>query len=129
MVHGLLADGLVVIHFAFLLFVVLGGLLVIRYPRVAWLHLPAAAWGALVELMGWVCPLTPWEQALRRRAGEVGYTEGFIEHYLAPILYPTGLTRTVQVGLGVAVLVLNAAVYLRVWRRRRSGDHGSRPGP
>lgn len=121
MLYRLLADLVVVVHLAFVAFVVLGGLLVLRRGWVAWLHLPAALWGALIELFGWVCPLTPLEQWLRRRAGEAGYQGGFVEHYLLPILYPGELTREIQVMLGVAVLVLNLAVYGWVLRRRRAG--------
>lgn len=121
MLYSLLADLVVVVHLAFVVFVVLGGLLVLRRGWVAWLHVPAAVWGALIELFGWVCPLTPLEQWLRRRAGEAGYQGGFVEHYLLPILYPGELTREIQVMLGVAVLVLNLAVYGRVLWRRRTG--------
>jgi hypothetical protein len=102
------------------LFVVLGGLLVLRWPWVAFLHLPAAAWGALIEFGGWVCPLTPLEQSLRRSAGDAGYSGGFIEHYILPLLYPSALTRQIQVLLGVLVLAINLAVYgLLLWRRGR----------
>lgn len=121
MLYSLLADLVVVVHLAFVVFVVLGGLLVLRRGWVAWLHVPAAVWGALIELFGWICPLTPLEQWLRRRAGEAGYQGGFVEHYLLPILYPGELTREIQVMLGVAVLVLNLAVYGRVLWRRRTG--------
>lgn len=121
MLYSLLADFVVVVHLAFVVFVVLGGLLVLRRGWVAWLHVPAAVWGALIELFGWICPLTPLEQWLRRRAGEAGYQGGFVEHYLLPILYPGELTREIQVMLGVAVLVLNLAVYGRVLWRRRTG--------
>lgn len=108
------ADLLVALHFAFVLFVVLGGLLVLRWPKVAYLHLPAAAWGALIEFAGWICPLTPLEQSLRRQAGMAGYEGGFVEHYILPVLYPSGLTRNIQFVLGAAVLVLNVSVYLYV---------------
>lgn len=121
MLYSLLADFVVVVHLAFVVFVVLGGLLVLRRGWVAWFHVPAAVWGALIELFGWVCPLTPLEQWLRRRAGEAGYQGGFVEHYLLPILYPGELTREIQVMLGVAVLVVNLAVYGRVLWRRRTG--------
>ena len=105
------ADAIVVFHMAFVLFVVLGGLLVLRWRWVAFLHLPAAAWGVLIEYAGWICPLTPWEQQLRIAAGEASYTGGFIEHYLLPLLYPAGLTRGTEIALGTLVLVLNAAIY------------------
>jgi hypothetical protein len=115
---SLLADLVLVGHVAFVAFVVLGGLLVLRWRRVAWLHVPCALWGAWVEVAGWVCPLTPLENALRRAAGEAGYAGGFLEHYVAPILYPPGLTRGIQVALGIAVLALNVVVYSAAWRRR-----------
>jgi len=115
-----LADIVVVVHVAFVAFVVLGGLLVLRHPRLAWLHAPAAVWGAMIEFAGWVCPLTPLENALRMRGGEAGYSGGFIEHYLLPILYPVGLTRGIQLVLGSLVLALNLAVYGLLLTRRRA---------
>jgi hypothetical protein len=113
------ADLLLLLHGAFVLFVVAGGLLVLRWPALAWLHLPAAVWGAAIEMLGFTCPLTPLEQAWRRAAGSGTYQGGFIEHYVTAALYPAGLTRSIQVVLGLVVLGLNAWVYLRVWRRRR----------
>ena len=121
MAYRILADLLVVVHAAFVAFVVAGGLLALRRPWIAAIHLPAAAWGALVELTGWICPLTPWENALRARAGETGYAGGFIEHHLVPLLYPVGLTASVQIMLGMAVIVLNLAIYGLVWYRHRRG--------
>lgn len=117
MPYDVLADLLLLFHGAFVLFVVAGGLVVLRWPRVAWVHLPAALWGAGIELSGLVCPLTPLEQAWRRAAGGPGYRGGFIEHYITAALYPAGLTRTVQVALGAAVLGLNGWIYWRLWRR------------
>lgn len=119
MLWGVLADAVLVLHLGFLVFVVLGGLLVLRRPWVAWLHLPAAAWGAWIEFAGSVCPLTPLENHLRRAGGEAGYTGGFIDHYLVPVLYPPGLTRTHQIVLGCGVLIVNGVAYLLVLRRRR----------
>jgi hypothetical protein len=119
MLYRLLADGVLVVHFGFVLFVALGGLLAWRWPRLAWLHLPAVAWGALIEFASWRCPLTPLETALRRRGGEEGYTGGFIEHYITAVLYPSGLTRTAQIALGTAALLVNALVYGLLWRRYR----------
>ena len=119
MPYRALADALLVLHLAFVLFVVLGGLLVLRWPRLAWLHLPAAAWGALIEFAGFICPLTPLEVGLRRLGGEVGYEGGFIEHYVTAALYPSGLTRAVQILLGCGVLLVNLIVYARLARRRR----------
>jgi hypothetical protein len=109
--YRLLADGLVLIHGAYIAFVVFGSLLVLWRRWIVWLHLPALAWGALIEFFGWVCPLTPWEQALRVQAGRSGYSGGFIDHYLIPVMYPPDLTRAVQVVLGVLVLIVNAAAY------------------
>ena len=116
--YSLLADLLLLAHGAFVLFVVAGGLLVLRWPRAAWLHLPAALWGAGIEFTGGICPLTPLEQAWRRAAGETGYQGGFIEHYVTAALYPAGLTRTIQLVLGAVVLALNGWVYWTLWRRR-----------
>jgi hypothetical protein len=113
----LLADGVVVLHLGFVLFVVLGGLLVVRRPHVAWVHLPAAAWGAWIEIAGWVCPLTPLENWLRRRGGAAGYSTGFVEQYVVPVLYPAALTREMQWTLGAVVLAVNAVVYAIVLRR------------
>ncbi len=106
-----------------MVFVVLGGIVVFHVPKLAWLHLPAVAWGALIEFAGWICPLTPLEQSLRALAGERGYAGGFVEHYLLPILYPAGLTREIQIGLGLAVLIVNGAAYFLIVRRyRRQGE-------
>jgi Protein of Unknown function (DUF2784) len=122
----LLADCLVLIHFAFVVFVVAGGFLILWRPSIRWIHLPAAAWGALIEFTGWICPLTPWEHGLRLKAGQVGYTGGFIEHYLLPVLYPQGLTPSVQIGLGLLVIGVNVAIYAFVgYRRIRAGRRGS----
>ena len=119
MLTSFAADLVVLIHFGFILFVVGGGLAVLRWPRAAWLHVPAAAWGAAIVLIGGVCPLTPLENALRRAAGDEGYDSGFIEHYLMPVIYPVGLTRGVQIALGLLVVAVNLAVYAIVLRRRR----------
>jgi hypothetical protein len=119
MIFRWLADGVAVLHAAFVAFVVLGGLLVVRWPRLAWFHVPAAVWGVLIEFGGWICPLTPLENALRARAGQAGYAGGFVEHYVLRVLYPEGLTREVQWVIGTVVLVLNALVYGSLWMRRR----------
>jgi hypothetical protein len=118
--YGLLADLLLLVHGAFVLFVIAGGLLVLRWTRVAWLHVPAALWGAGIEFTGGICPLTPLEQAWRRAAGGTGYQGGFVEHYVTAALYPAGLTHAVQVGLGLIVLAVNGWVYRTLWRRRAS---------
>jgi hypothetical protein len=112
-----LADLVLVVHFAFVLFVVFGGLLAFRWPRVAWIHLPLSLYGVLVEFIGFVCPLTPLEVMLRHRGGEAGYAGGFIEHYITATIYPTGLTRQVQYVLGATVVALNVLVYAFWWTR------------
>ena len=115
---GTTADLVVVIHFAFIVFVVAGGLLVLRWRWVGFLHLPCVAYGALIEFWGWICPLTPLEQRLRLAAGQDGYAGGFIDHYLVKGIYPPGLTKGMQIRLGIAVLVINGGVYARALRRR-----------
>ena len=117
MLHRFLADAVLVFHLLFIVFAVLGGLLALRWRWVPWVHLPALAWGATVEFTGWICPLTPLENQLRRAGGEAGYSAGFIEHYLLPVLYPDALTRDTQFILGMVLVLINAAVYIAVWRR------------
>jgi hypothetical protein len=112
------ADAVLLVHFAFVLFVVFGGLLALRWPRVAWIHIPLAIYGAVIEFIGFVCPLTPLEVSLRQRGGEAGYSGGFIEHYITATIYPAGLTRQVQIILGMAVLAVNIIVYTIWWNRR-----------
>ena len=124
MTQRLLADLLVVFHFLFIVFATLGGVLALRWRWVPWLHLPCAAWGAVIELTGRVCPLTPLENTLRAAGGAAGYPGGFIEHYLLAAIYPAGLTREIQLILAGILLSLNAAVYFLLWRRA-----GSKPGP
>jgi Protein of Unknown function (DUF2784) len=114
-----LADLVLFVHFLFVCFVVVGGLLALRWPRVAWIHIPVALYGASVEFLGFICPLTPLEVWLRRRGGEAGYTGGFVEHYVTAALYPQGLTRQLQIELGIVVLAINAVIYAIWWRRRR----------
>lgn len=109
--YQFLANTVVLLHLAFVLFVIGGGLLVLRWPRAAWIHLPAAAWGAIAEFTGWICPLTPVENWLRVRGAQTGYEEDFLSHYLLPLLYPAGLTRDMQYILGLVVLVVNAVMY------------------
>ena len=119
MIYRLLADLVLLVHLAFIVFVVFGGLLVVRRPLVAWLHIPAVIWGAYIEFFDGPCPLTPMENHFRRLGGQAGYSGGFIEHYVTAIIYPDGLTRPVQVGLGVAVVVINVFAYFLVVRQAR----------
>lgn len=121
-----LADLVVALHFLFVVFVVLGGLLVLRWPGVAYLHIPTAVYGAAIEFFGWVCPLTPLENSLRREAGQAGYSGGFIEHYILPVLYPSALTREIQLLLGLLVIALNVGIYAYVVRRRRGGGYAGK---
>jgi hypothetical protein len=118
-IYGNLATLVVVAHFAFILFVMFGGLLALRWRGVPWAHIPCFLWGAGIEVVGGICPLTPLENRLRQAAGESQYAGTFIEHYILPIMYPTGLTRTVQLALAVGLVVLNVAIYAWVIRRRR----------
>jgi Protein of Unknown function (DUF2784) len=116
-----LADLVVVLHFGFVAFVALGGFLVIRSPKIAWAHVPAAVWGIGIELTGWICPLTPLENALRARAGGAEYEGDFVARYLLPVLYPEGLTRETQLVLGAGVALANAVLYAIAVRRHRDG--------
>jgi hypothetical protein len=126
--YSALADAVLVLHFGFILFVALGGLLALRRPRIAWIHIPCAIWGVAIEFGGWICPLTPFENRLRTLAGESIYHGDFVARYLTPVIYPEGMPREVQVALGLAALVVNLTVYAFVWRRARprSGG-GNRP--
>jgi len=121
MLYRALADGILILHVGFVVFVVLGAALAFRWPKVIWIHLPAAAWGAFVELTGRLCPLTPLEVRLRRLGGEAGYPGDFVEHYLVPLLYPTHLTPDLQLTLGAVVVVVNAGLYGWLWWRYRRG--------
>lgn len=121
MSYGFMADAVLLLHLAFIIFVLIGGIAVLRWPRLAWIHVPAATWGALIEFAGWICPLTPLENSLRQRGGEAGYSGGFVDHYITSIIYPDGLTRAMQFGVGALVLVINGYVYWRLWSRYRRG--------
>jgi uncharacterized protein DUF2784 len=121
MLDRIAADAVLVLHFAFVVFVVLGGALVLRWPKLAWIHLPAVVWAALVEVNGWICPLTPLEVSFRKASGEAGYAGDFLEHYLVALLYPEGLTREMQIVLGIAVVAINVAIYAVVARRTLPG--------
>ena len=120
MIYSFLADLLVLFHLVFILYVIAGALLIFKWPKTLWLHLPSCFWGMTVEFTGWICPLTPWEIGLRRLAGEEGYTGSFIEHYLIPIIYPSGLTREVQMVLGGTVLIVNLSLYTLILIKRRN---------
>ena len=121
MVYRILADVVVLVHLLFVVFVVLGGFLVWRWRPLAWAHVPAAVWGAAIEYFGWICPLTPLENAFRTRAGLAGYRGGFVEHYLIPLLYPAGLTPRAQAVLGTVVVAVNLLAYGVVIRRTMRG--------
>lgn len=120
MLHRAAADLLVLVHLGFVVFVLAGGLLALRFRRAPWLHVPAAIWGAAIEIGGCICPLTPLENRLRAAGGAAGYSGGFIEHYVLPVVYPAGLSRRSQIVLGVFVLAANLVVYAAVRRRRRA---------
>jgi hypothetical protein len=124
MAYGFLADTLTMIHMAFVAFILLGGFVVLRWPRAVWLHGPAALWGVFVEWAGWVCPLTPLENWLRLRGQGQGYSGGFVEHYLVPVLYPAALSMRIQVLLGTFVVLVNILVYGYVIRARRRRARG-----
>ena len=123
MFYRLAADSLVLFHLTFILFVLLGGLLALKWRPLIWLHLPAAAWGVAVEVFHLPCPLTRWENLLRQLAGQGGYGGGFIEHYILTLIYPAGLTPQIQLGLGALVFTINIAVYAQLIRlgRRTTG--------
>jgi hypothetical protein len=115
MVYRILADATAILHFAFVLFVALGGLLVLRWRRLAWIHLPAAIWGALIEIMNWTCPLTTYENLFRERGGMQGYGDDFIAYHIFRLIYPEGLTRSMQFAIAGFVFVVNIAVYAKVF--------------
>ncbi|HSD10474.1 MAG TPA: DUF2784 domain-containing protein [Candidatus Binatia bacterium] len=121
MAYRVLADLVLLAHAAFVAFVVLGGLVALRWPRCAWIHLPSVLWGVIVEYAGIICPLTPLEIFLRSRAGEPGYRGDFLGHYLTALLYPENLTRGRQIVLGVLALGINAIIYGWIAMRRLRG--------
>jgi hypothetical protein len=118
MIYRALADMVVALHIAFVLFAALGAFLVFKWRRAAWFHIPAALWAALIEFAGWECPLTPLENWLRRMGGEAGYQTSFIERYLLPLIYPASFTRSLHIALGFLVLIVNLAIYWMIWRRQ-----------
>ena len=111
MLSRIAADLVLAVHLGFIVFVILGGLLLLRFPKIMYLHIPAAVWGTFIEISGRICPLTTWENDLRQSAGESGYAESFVEHYLVPIIYPAGLTRNVQLTLAGIVVFANIVIY------------------
>jgi len=124
MIYDVLANAVLALHLAFIVFVVLGAALSWRFPRLRWLHFAALVWAAFIEFSGGICPLTPLENRLRRLAGGEGYGGGFIAHYLTPIIYPEGLTREWQVALGAAVIVINLAAYAAIHYAGRKREPG-----
>lgn len=124
MTYRLLADSVLILHLLFIAFVIFGGLLTFRFHRIALVHIPAACWGAYIELTGGLCPLTAIEVGFRRTAGDAGYSGSFIEHYLLPIIYPSGLTKDIQFGLAGLVILINVAIYGRlVYQLQNSRRH------
>jgi hypothetical protein len=117
--YSIAADALVIVHLVFIVFVMLGGLLLLKWRWLIYLHLPAVAWGILVELFGWLCPLTPLEQRFRILAGETGYSGGFVQHYLLPVIYPAGLTREVQILIAISVITINLVIYSVIYVKYR----------
>ncbi len=126
MIERVAADLILLVHFSFILFVVLGGFLVFKWGNVGYFHIPCALWSVLITFGGWICPLTPLENHFRRLAGEAGYAGGFVDHYVTPLIYPSGLTHGVQGFTGALLLVLNLCIYWRAWvnRKRRRKDRG-----
>ena len=120
--YTFLADLVVAVHLAFILFVTLGAVLVLRWQKLVWLHLPAFIWGLLTEFMGWVCPLTPLENYLRQLGAGESYQGDFIAHYVLPVIYPVGLTQQTQWLLGTGLLVINLLIYSYVWHKQRASD-------
>jgi hypothetical protein len=120
MIENIGADLIVLFHFAFILFVISGGFLVLRWRWIIWLHIPCAVWGVLIEFYGWICPLTPWENSLRIAAGSTGYSNVFIAHYILPIIYPSGLTRELQIIFGSSVILINLCAYALVLFKKKT---------
>ena len=114
----LLADLVLIVHSLFIVFVIFGGLFVLKWHKVMWIHIPCAIWGVLIEFFGWICPLTYLENYLRELANINRYETSFIQHYLLPVIYPPGLTVDIQILLGVFVIVMNLVIYLIVWHYR-----------
>ena len=122
MVYSYLADLVVLLHALFVLFVLVGGVLVLWKPVISWFHIPAVLWAAGIEFLGWICPLTPLENLLRTRGGDSGYATGFVEHYIMPLLYPAQLTRNMQISFGLIVLGANLVIYWYIWKKIRKSE-------
>ena len=127
MIYLMLADLLVVVHLLFIIFVILGGLLLMLRGSLVFVHLPAVIWAALISFKGWICPLTPLENYLRGVAGTAGYEQGFVEYYLIPIIYPNNLTSNIQIMLGIFVVLINLGIYCLVYFKRMT-KHGGKRG-
>lgn len=125
MIYRIAADIVLVAHFAFIVLVVAGGILVFRYAWFVWIHVPAACWGAFVEISGRICPLTTLENFLRVRAGQEGYVDSFIQHYILPVIYPAGLTRNIQLALAGLVIVVNVIIYTAILLRKKRQKIGN----
>lgn len=123
MLYTVLADFIVLLHFLFILFVLFGGFLLFWSKRILWIHLPAVLWAAIIEFSGWICPLTPLENLFRQRGGTPAYSTGFIDHYIMPIIYPSFLTRKMQIVLGAVVIGVNAIVYWVVFYKKNKKIH------
>jgi len=122
--YALAADAIALVHALFILFAMFGSLLVLRWPRAVWLHVPAVLWGLIVEFSGATCPLTPLESRFRVLQGEMGDSRDFVSRWLLTVLYPESLTRGLQIALGTALLLLNVSLYAWVWRKRQQRGHG-----
>jgi hypothetical protein len=121
MICRFLADAVLVIHLGFIVFAVAGAFAALRWRRLIWAHPPCALWAVAIMMGGWICPLTPLEASLRRCAGQAGYSGGFIQYYLLPVIYPHDITRGIQIALGIFVLAINLAAYGLVWHKARTG--------
>lgn len=118
--YAVAADMVVIIHFVFVIFVLLGGVLLLKWRKLVWLHLPAMVWGVMIEFSGWICPLTPYENQLRAQAGLEMYDGDFVMRYIMPVLYPEDLTRSIQILLGFIILAINAICYYYVfWYQKK----------
>lgn len=123
MFFALAADLLIIVHLGFIGFVILGGFMLLKWRWLIFVHLPAVLWGVLLEFQGWICPLTPLEQALRRMSGQQGYTGGFIQHYILPVIYPPALNEDIQLILGILLILINVIIYLWVFLRSAGKSH------